>query len=128
MIHGNPSPRNTLTEFDPVTLPTAESALSDYCAAVILANKSGRDVPRATKVIAVTDFGIPTKHPNIAATSPTTTTMRPMKVKATQNAGYPPPQLTGGTHANNTFQVIVTKCITPSLKVTLSTIILSSSI
>lgn len=51
--HGRPRPRNTLTEFDPVTFPTAASAYLSYCAATLLANVSGRDVPRATNVIAV---------------------------------------------------------------------------
>jgi len=38
---------------DPVTFPTAASAYSDDLAAVTLANVSGREVPIATKVIAV---------------------------------------------------------------------------
>ena len=54
ITHGSPRPRNTFTEFDPVTLPTAESAYSDDYAAVILAKVSGREVPIATIVIAVT--------------------------------------------------------------------------
>lgn len=57
--HGSPSPRKTLTELDPVTLPTAESAYSLDYAAVILAKVSGSEVPRATRVIAVTESGIP---------------------------------------------------------------------
>ena len=80
-----------MTEFDPVTLPTAESAHSDYLAAVILANKSGREVPSATRVMAVTEFGNPITHPSIAAVSPTIAVIPPMKHKAIQNAGYPPP-------------------------------------
>lgn len=55
MTQGRPHPKNTLTAFDPVMLPTAESAFSDYLAAVILANVSGKEVPNATKVMAVTD-------------------------------------------------------------------------
>ena len=53
--HGSPHPKNTFTALEPVMLPTAASALSDYLAAVILANVSGKEVPRATKVIAATD-------------------------------------------------------------------------
>jgi len=52
---GRPHPRKTLTAFDPLMLPTAASALADYLAAVILAKVSGRDVPRATRVMAATD-------------------------------------------------------------------------
>ena len=54
ITQGRPSPTNTLTELDPVTFPIAESANSDCLAAVILAKVSGRDVPTATKVMAVT--------------------------------------------------------------------------
>ena len=45
---------NTLTELLPVTFPIALSAVFSLTAAALLANVSGRDVPRATKVIAVT--------------------------------------------------------------------------
>lgn len=51
---GRPRPTKTLTELEPVTLPMAVSAVSDYLAAVILAKVSGREVPMATKVMAVT--------------------------------------------------------------------------
>src|SRR5206468_265881 len=50
--HGRPSPKNTLTEFDPVTFPIALSAYFSWIAATLLANKSGSDVPSDTKVIA----------------------------------------------------------------------------
>jgi len=80
-----------LTEFDPVTLPTAESALSDCLAAVILANVSGSDVPRATRVMAVTELGSPITQPSKPATSPTIAVTPPMKHKAIMNEGYPPP-------------------------------------
>ena len=52
MSHGNPRPKKTFTEFEPVTLPTALSACFSITAAVFEAKVSGRDVPRATKVIA----------------------------------------------------------------------------
>jgi len=60
-----------LTEFDPVTLPIAASAVLDYLAAVILAKVSGRDVPKATRVLAATDSLIPHTHPKSVANSPT---------------------------------------------------------
>jgi len=56
ITHGTPSPKNTLTELDPVIFPTAESAYYDVLAAVILAKVSGNDVPNATIVIAVIDY------------------------------------------------------------------------
>jgi hypothetical protein len=45
-----PNPRNTLTEFDPVTLPIALSAVFSFFAAILLANVSGKLVPMATKL------------------------------------------------------------------------------
>jgi len=71
MAHGRPRPKKTFTEFDPVTLPIAESAYSDDLAAVILAKVSGKEVPRATRVMAVTDSSMPTTHPKSSAISPT---------------------------------------------------------
>lgn len=55
IAHGRPHPRKTFTAFEPLILPTAASAFSDYFAAVILAKVSGSEVPRATIVIAATD-------------------------------------------------------------------------
>jgi len=76
--HGRPSPKNTLTELDPVTFPIAESAYSEDLAAVILANVSGREVPRATRVMAVTDSSIPTTQPKSSAIYPTTAVTAPI--------------------------------------------------
>ena len=53
MTQGSPRPRKTLTEFEPVTFPMALSAFFSLAAAVLLAKVSGREVPRATNVIAV---------------------------------------------------------------------------
>jgi hypothetical protein len=53
MTQGSPRPKNTFTELEPVTLPTAESAYYDDLAATILAKVSGREVPIATIVMAV---------------------------------------------------------------------------
>jgi len=66
--HGRPRPRKTFTEFDPVTLPIAASACFSCLAAVIDANVSGSEVPRATKVIALIGAGTPSTHPNADAT------------------------------------------------------------
>ena len=49
---GRPSPRNTLTELLPVIFPMALSAFFSPTAAALEAKVSGKDVPRATNVIA----------------------------------------------------------------------------
>jgi len=54
MTQDNPRPRKTLTEFDPVTLTMAASAVEEAIAAERLANVSGSEVPSATNVMAVT--------------------------------------------------------------------------
>ena len=53
MIHGIPRPIKTLTELLPVTFPMELSAVFSEVAAILLAKVSGREVPRATKVMAV---------------------------------------------------------------------------
>jgi hypothetical protein len=67
-----------LTEFEPVTLPIAESAYSEVFAAVIDANVSGSEVPNATIVMAVMDSFKPISHPRRMAMSPTTAVTKPM--------------------------------------------------
>ena len=95
MSHGSPSPRNTLTELEPVTLPIALSALSLFCAAYMEAKVSGREVPRATNVIAVTSGSRPITHPKRVANSATTAVMKPIKQSETKKASQPP-QIRGG--------------------------------
>jgi len=56
----------------------AESAYSEVLAAVIEANVSGREVPKATIVIAVTDSSRPITHPRTVAISPITNVTAPM--------------------------------------------------
>lgn len=92
----------------------AESANSEFLAAVILANVSGREVPTATRVIAVTAGLRPIVQPRTVATSATTAVMVPMKVRAIIKAGHPPPHLTGGIRAKRTFQPIVAKWVSAS--------------
>ena len=53
MIQGRPSPRKTLTELLPVTFPMELSAVFSLTAAIFPAKVSGREVPSATKVMAV---------------------------------------------------------------------------
>ena len=99
---GVPRPRNTLTELLPVTLPTAASACFSLIAAHLLANKSGRLVPSATKVMAVTSALRPIRQPNIVARSPTITVRSPIIPRATQNVNQPPNHVQGGQTANIT--------------------------
>ena len=54
MDQGRPRPRKTLTELEPVTLPMELSAYRSCTAAVLLAKRSGKEVPIATSVIAFT--------------------------------------------------------------------------
>merc|ERR1719163_652414 len=51
MSQGRPRPRNTLTELEPVTLPTELSAVSSCVAALLEAKVSGREVPRSPIVV-----------------------------------------------------------------------------
>ena len=99
-----------------MTLPTAESAYSDPCAAVTEAKVSGTEVPRATSVMAVIAGGIESTQPKSSATSPTMAVIAPTKPSAIKNAGKPPPVLTGGMIEKNIFHVIKRKCIIASEK------------
>ena len=101
--HGRPSPRKTLTEFEPVTFPTAASAVSASLAAVIEAKVSGSEVPRATNVIAVVAYEIPKAQPNKLAASPTMAVTRPIMARAETKATQPFFILAGGTRAKNTY-------------------------
>lgn len=75
----------------------------------MLANVSGREVPMATMVIALMDYGIPTAHPNRFATCSTIAVMIPIRIKAIAKAGPPLCHLQGGTIANKNFHPIVAK-------------------
>lgn len=87
--HGRPSPRKTFTEFEPVTLPTAASAYFSYWAAVILANVSGKEVPKATNVIAVIGGSTVSTHPNKVATYSTTAVTIPIIRREVKKHGHP---------------------------------------
>lgn len=102
ITQGVPRPRNTFTELLPVTFPTDASAYFSFTAAVLLANKSGRLVPRATNKMAVASDLSPTKQPNTVAKSPTMAVTRPIIAKATTNVNQPPSQVQGGTIAKIT--------------------------
>mmetsp|Transcript_23230 Transcript_23230/g.72595 ORF Transcript_23230/g.72595 Transcript_23230/m.72595 type:complete len:305 (-) Transcript_23230:1314-2228(-) len=115
MSQGRPIPRNTLTPLEPVMFPMAASALSSCTAARREAKVSGREVPSATKEMAVTLSLRPTTHPNSPAISPTMAVTIPMKTRATLNATQPPPHSGGGMSAKSIFQKIVRKCMSMSM-------------
>lgn len=128
MTHGRPSPTKIFTELEPVTLPMAESANSEFKAAVLLANVSGREVPIATSVIAVTDSFKYMLQPRMVAASATIAVINPMNEIATKKAAQPPYILTGGIKEKSTFHPMVAKCMNASNPPTSSTIKSSSSI
>jgi hypothetical protein len=102
--HGSPRPRKTFTEFDPVTLPIELSAVRSIVAACLLAKRSGRLVPMATNVMAVIESGRPTRHPNVAARSPTIAVRSPINSNDTTNDSQPPSMEGGGTNANSNWK------------------------
>lgn len=63
------SPRNTPMALAATTLPIELSAVGSLMAAILLANRSIWDVPKATRVMAVSSLGRPTRQPNILAKS-----------------------------------------------------------
>jgi len=91
----------------------------------MLAKVSGREVPIATKVMAVTPGLRPITQPITPAISPTAAVRAPMKHMAAMKHGIPPPQCGGGVHANKSFHPIEKKCKTASIAV-ISSIIPSS--
>ena len=109
--HGRPRPRNTLTELLPVIFPIALSAFFSPTAAAFEANRSGKDVPRATKVKAVTLFFNPTRHPNKLARSATIAVNSPIIPRDTKKHGHPPVMPAGGTNANIILNPKVKKCV-----------------
>lgn len=70
-------------------LPIAESAVSEFLAAVILAKVSGREVPRATRVMAVIESSMPSSQPRRVANYSTMAVQMPMKARATMKAALP---------------------------------------
>ena len=88
--HGSPRPRKTLTELEPLTLPTELSAVFSPRAACLEAKVSGMEVPRATKVMAVTGSFRPIRQPKMEARSPMIAVSKPMTASDTMKAGQPP--------------------------------------
>ena len=97
--------------------PMALSAYFSLMAAARLANKSGKDVPSATKVMAVTVSSSPTKQPKMEAKSPIKAVRMPITAKDTKNVNQPPQILTGGTIANNIYREKRLEFLDPSLTI-----------
>ena len=83
----------------PVTLPMALSAVLSDVAAALDAKVSGSEVPKATKVMAVTLSLRPTRHPKMPAKSPTMAVKSPIIPRETKKQGQPPPIPAGGIKA-----------------------------
>jgi len=109
-----------LTELEPVMFPIAESAYLEPRAAVILAKVSGREVPRATKVIAVTGGLMYMAHPSRLANSPTTRVTTPIRARDTKKAAHPLQIVLGGTIEKRSFQPMDQKWMKHSYPVTSS--------
>mmetsp|Transcript_15500 Transcript_15500/g.28478 ORF Transcript_15500/g.28478 Transcript_15500/m.28478 type:complete len:234 (-) Transcript_15500:1167-1868(-) len=103
IIHGKPKPRKTFTELLPVTFPTAMSAVGSSTAATFDANVSGKEVPIATIVMAVTPGLRPRTQPSSPARSPMKPVNSPIMASATQKQSQPLQYAGGGTKANKTF-------------------------
>ena len=87
---GRPKPRNTFTELLPVTLPTDASAYFSFNAAVLLANVSGKLVPKATNVMATIPGSNPIRQPKMDARSLMRAVTMAMKARAPQKVIHPP--------------------------------------
>ena len=61
--------RNTDIALAATTFPIELSAVESFTEAILVAKTSIRDVPKVTRVIAVTSSRNPTKHPRILAKS-----------------------------------------------------------
>mmetsp|Transcript_126123 Transcript_126123/g.315197 ORF Transcript_126123/g.315197 Transcript_126123/m.315197 type:complete len:244 (+) Transcript_126123:199-930(+) len=112
---GSPRPRKTLTELLPVTLPTDASAYGSCSAATFDANVSGREVPKATSVMAVIESGRPTTQPSIDARSPIRAVTMPIIRRAQTKHSQPPAKSAGGIRAKMSFQNTVATCMIVSI-------------
>mmetsp|Transcript_86633 Transcript_86633/g.279763 ORF Transcript_86633/g.279763 Transcript_86633/m.279763 type:complete len:247 (+) Transcript_86633:507-1247(+) len=114
MDQGTPRPKKTFTELLPVTLTTEASAWASSWADLSEANKSGMDVPMATKVKAVTMSGRLTTQPNNSARSEMPAVMAAMPTKDTKKANHPPKNAVGGHQPNIIFQGSEMRCMIQS--------------
>jgi hypothetical protein len=88
---------------------------------------SGKEVPIATKVMAVTVGLSPITHPNKVANSPIIAVTNPINHKDTMKLNHPLHILAGGIMANRTFHPIEVKWSKASMPVTSSTLPSSST-
>mmetsp|Transcript_103499 Transcript_103499/g.331841 ORF Transcript_103499/g.331841 Transcript_103499/m.331841 type:complete len:233 (+) Transcript_103499:1510-2208(+) len=116
MVQGRPIPKKTFTELLPVTLTMDASASSSRQAAQREAKRSGMEVPRATKVMAVMESSIPVTQPKSSAKSITQVVTPPMSTKDMMKHNQPPQRLAGGRRTENAnFQGTLTTCKTHSV-------------
>merc|ERR1740138_589979 len=114
MVQGRPRPRKTFTELLPVTFPMLLSANGSWIAAVFDAKVSGREVPRATKVIAQSSALKDMAQPRRLARSLMKAVQMPIMTSAQKKVATPFWKSVGGTRANSTFQGKLKKCNTYS--------------
>mmetsp|Transcript_54148 Transcript_54148/g.156397 ORF Transcript_54148/g.156397 Transcript_54148/m.156397 type:complete len:228 (-) Transcript_54148:914-1597(-) len=107
-------PRKTFTELLPVTFTMEASAHSSLAAAHLEANKSGIDVPKATKVTAVTMSGIPSTQPNNSAKSEMQVVRTAMPRRDAKKQAQPPARLVGGIMPIVTFHGSANTCMAQS--------------
>ena len=82
-----------------MTFPIELSAVFSWHAACLEAKRSGTEVPRATKVMAVTLSLSPTRQPKMEARSPTIAVRTVISASAEMKASQPPQIWAGGTKA-----------------------------
>ena len=82
-----------------VTFPMAESAYFSMVAAVMLAIRSVKLVPKATKVIAATSDSNPMRQPKMFAKSATMAVIKPIHNRETKKQSHPPQIVGGGMSA-----------------------------
>mmetsp|Transcript_136944 Transcript_136944/g.355606 ORF Transcript_136944/g.355606 Transcript_136944/m.355606 type:complete len:303 (-) Transcript_136944:1255-2163(-) len=115
IVQGTPRPRKTLTELLPVTFTMDASAVGSSFAAEIEAKRSGIEVPKATKVIAVMISGTSNTQPNNSAKSETPAVNKAMPSSEATKHSQPPPRHVGGKSAKSAFQGKAMMCISQSL-------------
>merc|ERR1719265_607072 len=107
---GRPWLRKPFTELLPVTLPIAASAVGSSTAATFEAKVSGREVPKATMVMAVMESLMSATQPSSVAKSPMKTVTTPIISSAVEKHSQPPQYDGGGVKAKSNFQGKAMKC------------------
>mmetsp|Transcript_42683 Transcript_42683/g.120560 ORF Transcript_42683/g.120560 Transcript_42683/m.120560 type:complete len:317 (+) Transcript_42683:386-1336(+) len=111
MVQGAPRPKNTFTELLPVMLTTEASAVGSSWAAESDAKRSGIEVPRATKVTAVTMSGMEMTQPKSSARSEMQAVTPAMPKSEQVKESQPPKKVVGGKMLKSTFQGTEMTCM-----------------